>query len=1494
MPPEQAQLHPPRPPISGAQPPAPYFFPPPWGFPYPVGYPQIAGYHNPGNPSVGSSQPTVTNNGGQPDASSSNPGFRRRRSVSTSSSSSTRSAPPPVIEQTEKQDSKLKVDWTPWPDGEFERDFTWAEFHATGELPVHWACEALGGDKRGSDTADDWSDGKKTRRRCRGMIRCKSAVCTIVVRPQTRMKGIQKQLLQSCRCGGKLYHKECGIISTLFAFSGGVHYINGGTHDHARPTHILHLTSGEREKFAQIVQDHPKVGPLALLVGRPGMNGPEASVAEISSVLFNKDRIKSERRAVKRQGNLPHSDFAQFAQFELENPGFVIFSQFGAVTVIVMQTQFMVSQLVKNHIISRDAINGIVSDGAHGYFLEHNALLLMSSSYCLGLDCWVPGIMSYTNGGTQEHFFLHFLAMFESMASHAAKEGRRITDSDFKNVVDYSDAQRLGFVEAFVVFWRRRRDDTRTDEELRKAAGALLKGCQHHYRAQVTRIKKISAVVHPGLQDVFVNQAMALIESEDYDDFTRRVGILTQTFPRTKGWIQWWARECHAKMLFKPFREMSVQDWDSIPNTTNAQESQHFKIYSAIGKKHDLISGLKGLQRLAQYYSHLETAASSGIPIRYGTAEDWKRSGHRSSRKGKGRTPRKDGRPPDTSSELVGHRRNGNKAQSLFNTPTPSPPPPLPPPPAPARRPSYSWHKNSCYLDTSLELIFQTVSRDFDSQFVPRATTLHTAESLKVLVDFLVARQKLEAARIDEDMSVLRVLAAQREDFLYGGDIQKWFRATVNVNRRPEKSPSCWRNVDDNGAATCSGPATVIPVIIGVPVMLILELPSAWDGTLPDQWDFPPHIRPLTAAVAENTHGVVYDIVGRAFSNGAHFKANFTLDGTNVYTYDDTKHGGCAILNQNAHLTGRIPSKSGWRTYAAVYRLRGGMQAQTFFSRYQISAAERVHSIKFAASAGNDPIHSLRDVIGLGLPNIKELVGDDRFWLKSPWRTDVLDFVSTHSRPGPPKRRVRFLRTDGKGEYNVSDSDSPRPTKRRRRNNIIISDDEQSGTEEDLKNSTPIHHAGLQEENDCEDQLDCRCGEKKGLSTVDWKLLVECTSCRSFSHIACQRNGRASTVQGKKTFRCDYCTPPGIVGVKRTPKRKKQPDNPSRTTLAKRLLPGKGALARHGTYWYPVRLISQEPDGWWVHWWRGNHFELQPPPSNKVPQIDLRDELWADASARRKIRLGKWSHACETPMEEDELVEYLNAPYTNEVENALRPHVKTLETLLLDPDAQHKGVPAATYSNAMKRAKTQKGGEMLKHGAVTYAGGLGITDRARIANWFHHNVPGAKDSPIKWFGCMPLAHAFTILIAYRNQEEILDKIQDSAHYSGMDRQAAIFDIAWDLQRTPTVLLPDIDHECLNFFEERLFEHSLAAGRAGNQQWGLDVGTHQENWSPYINIPAEWNHDDRDNESESELLPGPNYKAEPRVENNDVEMTDVAHPRPKRKIKTPRRVPSSLN
>ncbi|KAJ7166933.1 hypothetical protein C8R46DRAFT_899417, partial [Mycena filopes] len=799
----------------------------------------------------------------------------------------------------------------------------------------------------------------------------------------------------------------------------------------------------------------------------------------------------------------------------------------------------------------------------------------------------------------------------------------------------------------------------------------------------------------------------------------------------------------------------------------------------------------------------------AGILIRYGQPEDWKGK-PRSSRKGKKRTPRKDGRPPDTSKELVGRGRKGVKKSSNpkapSTTPAPSPPPPQP---IPRYRPSYVWDRNSCYLDTSLELIFQVVSRGFEHQFVARANTLHPAESLKGLVEFMVSRKRLEDVVDETTLSVSQTLGIQRTEFrrflkrtlivpepynynplfgwldsivshshdreqnfarsyfqmntvlfrtctgdeqspthfhlrtsrpqpcvnltgelarTYRGDVSKWFRDAVDIDRSPEKSPSCWRNVDNDGERTCVGAATVIPLVLGIPVMLILELPGAWDGILPNQWNFPRQLRPLLTVGAE-TNGVVYDIVGRAFTNGGHFRADFTPDGRNVYAYDDMQHGGYAVLDPSAQLDGLVPPTSGWRTYAVVYHLRGGTRAQSFFTQYQVTAARHAHSIKFAAPSVNDAPYTVPKVVGLDRPNLTELTGEDRFWLTSPWRADMLDFVSTQPlQPKSSKRRVHFA-TDG--ETDMSDH--------------------------------------------------------------QW-----------FADLF--------------------------------------------------LLAGKGALARHGIYWYPVRLISKASDGWVVSWWRGNQFYLQPPPANTVAETDLRDELWANAAARRQLRLGRWTHACEAKLDDDELFEFRDEPYTDEIEKALQPHLTTLEDLLSNPDAEHPQIPAAVWSNAMRTAKSQKGGELFKHGGVPYSGAsVKLQDCARIANWFYHHVDGAQKSLLTWVGCVPLAHAYTIVIAYRNREHILDQVQDSQRYSAMDRQTAIFEIAWDLQKTPTARLPDIDHECLNAFEERLFEHSFAAGRAGNHQWGLDAGAHQENWFPYAGIPAYWDHDDREDESESELV-----------------------------------------
>lgn len=70
---------------------------------------------------------------------------------------------------------------------------------------------------------------------------------------------------------------------------------------------------------------------------------------------------------------------------------------------------------------------------------------------------------------------------------------------------------------------------------------------------------------------------------------------------------------------------------------------------------------------------------------------------------------------------------------------------------------------------------------------------------------------------------------------------------------------------------------------------------------------------------------------------------------------------------------------------------------------------------------------------------------------------------------------------------------------------------------------------------------------------------------------------------------------------------------------------------------------------------------------------------------------------------------------------------------------------------------------------------------------------------------------------------------------------------------------NVDKECLEQLEEAMFEQSAQAGRAGNYQWGLDVGDHQEGWNPYDGTPIEWNHNDRDSSEGEYKVRGKMFK-----------------------------------
>lgn len=172
-----------------------------------------------------------------------------------------------------------------------------------------------------------------------------------------------------------------------------------------------------------------------MIVGVPGVNGPGESVADISDVFVNAGRVGKERLKIKKGGQVGGSAafISAFVKFSQEYPGFVIYSQLNIVTVISVQSPLMQMEKVKERLLD-GPINSLVNDAAHGWWKERTSLLVMSSSYCPDLLCWVPGVISYTNGASAEHFKYHFLAVLQSIAHEASLKGRRVTDKLFAGV----------------------------------------------------------------------------------------------------------------------------------------------------------------------------------------------------------------------------------------------------------------------------------------------------------------------------------------------------------------------------------------------------------------------------------------------------------------------------------------------------------------------------------------------------------------------------------------------------------------------------------------------------------------------------------------------------------------------------------------------------------------------------------------------------------------------------------------------------------------------------------------------------------------------------------------------------------------------------------------------------------------------------------------------------------------------------------------------------
>ena len=172
----------------------------------------------------------------------------------------------------------------------------------------------------------------------------------------------------------------------------------------------------------------------------------------------------------------------------------------------------------------------------------------------------------------------------------------------------------------------------------------ILRGCQEHFRAGVTRLSQISGVIPLEKRDAFIQWAVGLLSVPTEDKFSLCAKLILRDFPKTASWLNWWIQPAHASMLFEAHWKMDINIWNAIPVTMNAEEAMHWKLYAAAGRNHSLMEGLRSLYAVAAYYerSYQEiyvsqvtqvprltrlthfTTLKGGVPIRYGQLERWK------------------------------------------------------------------------------------------------------------------------------------------------------------------------------------------------------------------------------------------------------------------------------------------------------------------------------------------------------------------------------------------------------------------------------------------------------------------------------------------------------------------------------------------------------------------------------------------------------------------------------------------------------------------------------------------------------------------------------------------------------------------------------------------------------------------------------------------------------------------------------------------------------
>ena len=332
----------------------------------------------------------------------------------------------------------------------------------------------------------------------------------------------------------------------------------------------------------------------------------------------------------------------------------------------------------------------------------------------------------------------------------------------------------------------------------------------------------------------------------------------------------------------------------------------------------------------------------------------------------------------------------------------------------------------------------------------------------------------------------------------HNGLISKVCEKRFTASKDPTLPHSCWRVKEGN--ILCPGKRRDMQdMVVSIPMILAIEVGDESVGlnrrlvSEHQKWDFPPTISPDSENAAKN-FGIIYDLVGFVLINteGTHFTARYSSHNQKIIcTYDSLAHRGYPVEEKKAsfqtHIAGpNIKLPKGFRIWQAYYLLRGGLEAQKKF--FEIRTKE--YTSKYHLYFSEKTLDNL-STISYNHQGQHEMLAKNRNWMKHPERAETTEYISSKS------QTLASTAKDGPESEEETLPPIPIPS-----------------SPDSLPNS--------------EFDLNCRCGMTGDGNVVYHQEdgeVVQCNECRDWSHICCQRDGRASDLPENKPFFCDNCDP---------------------------------------------------------------------------------------------------------------------------------------------------------------------------------------------------------------------------------------------------------------------------------------------------------------------------------------------------------------------------------